>query len=125
MKQLSYDVKGENIYEVLTLKYDSQILYQGYVDDLVTSAAGNLELKLNYGEKTIYPVIARRYGEKILWLPTMPLKEAYNYIPMIFSLDQFTNLWETLKYDPQEDLEIVKDANLLDLKAICLRQVGD
>ena len=49
MKQLSYDVKGENIYEVLTLKYDSQILYMGYVDDLVTSITGDLELKLNYG----------------------------------------------------------------------------
>lgn len=120
MKQLIYETKGEKAYELLRLEYDSQIIYEGYTDDFITSVSGELELRLNYGGESTSPVIAKKFGETILWVPRKPIKENYRYSPIIFSLSQFTALWEYLRYNPQEDLDIIHDAIYEDIKLMWL-----
>ncbi|TCS95889.1 hypothetical protein [Hazenella coriacea] len=120
MKPLGYKTQGEITDEKLILEYDSQIIFEGYTDDLVTSITGDLELNLNFGKQSTFPVIARRYGEFILWIPKLPLDRDYIYTTLIFTLEQFIDLWTFLKYDPKDDLDIVKNISLEELKIMWL-----
>ncbi|MBN1046097.1 hypothetical protein DVW08_12140 [Clostridium botulinum] len=87
-------LSGDMYDEKISVKYDDMIIYNGYVDNLVTSkdVDSDVELKLNYSNQSNQSnVIARRLGEEILWIPNIKycFKEKYKYIPIIFSVAEF------------------------------------
>jgi hypothetical protein len=45
-----FDIKltGDLYNETCEIKYSDKLIYKGYVDELVTSENGNLEVHLNY-----------------------------------------------------------------------------
>ncbi|WLV24510.1 hypothetical protein QR721_12830 [Aciduricibacillus chroicocephali] len=116
MKKLDYRTFGDYTNELLSLEYDSHTIYEGYTDDLITSVTGDLELKLNYGRNIASSVVARKYGDHIVWIPKVPLDSDYKYITIIFNLKQFAELWTFLKYKVEDDLEIIKDISAEELK---------
>ncbi|MGY0691936.1 hypothetical protein ACW2QC_03985 [Virgibacillus sp. FSP13] len=120
MKKLDYKTYGEFTNELLNFKYDSQIIYEGYTDNLVTSVTGDLELKLNYGTSNTSSVIARKYGDHIVWIPKNPLDSDYRYKTIILNSEQFTELWTFLKYKAEDDLEIIKNISADELKLMWL-----
>ncbi len=120
MKKLEYKTVGEFSNERLTLTYDSQVIYEGYTDHLITSETNDLELKLNYGLGNTYPVIARRHGNHIIWIPKYPLAIDDSYQTIIFNVDQFNALWTYIKYEPEDDLSFIKDIRVDELKLVWL-----
>lgn len=116
MKKIDYHTYGEFTSELLILKYDSQIIFKGYTDSLVTSIAGDLELKLNYGTINTSSVIARKHGDHIVWIPKIPLNSDYIYKTIIFNSKQFAELWTFLNYKVEDDLELIKNVSVDELK---------
>ncbi|MCM2603434.1 hypothetical protein NDQ57_01785 [Rossellomorea marisflavi] len=116
MKKLDYKTYGEFPEEMLILKYDEQVIYEGYTDDLITSVTGDLELKLNHGRSNTSSVIARKYDEHILWIPKIPLDSDYVYNTIILNSDQFKELWTFLKYDAEADQEFIQNISADELK---------
>lgn len=107
-------LSGDIYDEKISIKYDDIIIYNGYVDNLVTSEDVDLdvELKLNYNNQSNYSnVIARRIGEDILWIPNVKycFKENYKYIPIIFSVAEFKKLWDSMRYNFQDDIDKIKE----------------
>ncbi|MDU1351057.1 hypothetical protein [uncultured Clostridium sp.] len=107
-------LSGDIYDEKINVKYDDIIIYNGYVDNLVTSEDidSDVELKLNYSNQSSQSnVIARRLGEDILWIPNIKycFKEKYKYIPIIFSVCEFKKLWDSMRYDYQDDINKIKE----------------
>ncbi|WP_061309260.1 hypothetical protein, partial [Clostridium botulinum] len=107
-------LNGDMYDEKISIKYEDTIIYNGYVDNLVTSedVDSDVELKLNYSNQSNYSnVIARRLGEDILWIPNVKycFKDKYEYIPIIFSVDEFKKLWDSMRYDFQDDIDKIKE----------------
>lgn len=107
-------LSGGTYDEKISIRYDNIVIYNGYVDDLVTSedVDSNIELKLNYSNESNHSnVIARRLGKDILWIPNKKycFKEDYKYIPIIFSVDEFKKLWDSMRYDFQDDIDKIKE----------------
>ncbi|WP_291562651.1 MULTISPECIES: hypothetical protein [unclassified Clostridium] len=106
-------LSGDIYDEKINIKYDDIMIYNGYVDNLVTSEDldSDIELRLNYDDKSNQSnVIARRLGENILCVPNIKycFKDKYKYIPIIFSLDEFKKLWEAMSYSFENDIEKIK-----------------
>lgn len=118
MKKLDYKTAGEFTNELITLQYDSEVIYEGYTDDLITSVTGDLEMNLNFGMNHSYSVVARRFGNFIVWIPKLPLAPHYRYEKIIFTLQQFKELWTFLKYEANDDLEIIKNISEVELKLV-------
>lgn len=107
-------LSGDIYDEKISIKYDDIIIYNGYVDDLVTSedVDSDVELKLNYSNQSNQSnVIARRLGDDILWIPNIKycFKEKYKYIPIIFSTDKFKKLLDSMRYNFEDDIEKIKE----------------
>ncbi|NFT07868.1 hypothetical protein FDF26_12480 [Clostridium botulinum] len=107
-------LSGDMYDEKISVKYDDMIIYNGYVDNLVTSkdVDSDVELKLNYSNQSNQSnVIARRLGEEILWIPNIKycFKEKYKYIPIIFSVAEFKKLWDSMRYNFQYDINKIKE----------------
>ncbi|WP_434297745.1 hypothetical protein [Clostridium sporogenes] len=107
-------LSGDIYDEKISIKYDDIIIYDGYVDNLVTSedVDSDVELKLNYSNQSNQSnVIARRLGDDILWIPNIKycFREKYKYIPIIFSVDEFKKLWGSMRYNFQDDIDKIKE----------------
>ncbi|MBN1052886.1 hypothetical protein DV092_12665 [Clostridium botulinum] len=107
-------LSGDMYDEKISVKYDDMIIYNGYVDNLVTSkdVDSDVELKLNYSNQSNQSnVIARHLGEEILWIPNIKycFKEKYKYIPIIFSVAEFKKLWDSMRYNFQDDINKIKE----------------
>ncbi|MDR5587391.1 hypothetical protein [Clostridium aquiflavi] len=107
-------LSGDMYDEKISVKYDDMIIYNGYVDNLVTSedVDSDVELKLNYSNQSNQSnVIARRLGEEILWIPNIKycFKEKYKYIAIIFSVAEFKKLWDSMRYNFQDDINKIKE----------------
>lgn len=105
---------GDIYDEKISIKHDDIIIYNGYVDSLVTSedVESDVELKLNYSNQSNQSnVIARRLGNDILWIPNIKycFKEKYKYIPLIFSVNEFKKLWDSMRYNFEDDIEKIKE----------------
>lgn len=109
---MEFILTGDIYYEEISIRYGDSIIYDGYVDNLVTSEDGELELQLNYGDKSDKNnVIARRIGDNIFWIPNIKycFKKQYIYLPILFSEDEFKRLWESMRYNPEDDLGQIKE----------------
>lgn len=107
-------LSGDIYDEKISIKYDDIIIYNGYLDNLVTSedVDSNIELKLNYSNQyNQNNVIARRLGEDILWIPNIKycFKEKYKYIPIILSVAEFKKLWDNMRYNFQDDINKIME----------------
>ncbi|AUM95038.1 MULTISPECIES: hypothetical protein [Clostridium] len=107
-------LSGDIYDEIISIKYDDIIIYDGYVDNLVTSedVDSDVELKLNYSNQSNQSnVIARRLEDNILWIPNIKFcfKEGYRYMPIIFSADEFKKLWDSMGYNFEDDIDKIKE----------------
>ena len=107
-------LSGDMYDEKISIKYDDIIIYDGYVDNLVTSedVDSDIELKLNYSNQSKSSnVIARGLGDDILWIPNEKycFKEKYEYIPIIFSVAEFKKLWDSMRYNFQDDINKIPE----------------
>ncbi|MCG3089817.1 hypothetical protein [Sporosarcina cyprini] len=118
--KLEYRTYGEVSKELLVLNYDSQIIYEGYTEDFVTSITGDLELNLNYGSSKSYSVVSRKYGDLIVWIPKLPVDMHYKCKTIIWTSKEFEDFWTFLKYVPSDDLEIIKEISACELKLVWL-----
>ena len=110
MDKIKYQLNSEIYDERIKIQYGNLIIYDNYVDDLVTSISGELELKLNFGSSTtVSPVIAKLIESQICLVPKCPkcFNNKYEYTPIIMSQEQFKELWTAMKYDPYSDIDYI------------------
>lgn len=108
MDIIKYQLDGEMYDEKIKIQYGNAVIYNNYVDDLVTSTSGTLEFKLNFEDlTTISPVIVKFIESQIILVPKCPecFNKKYNYIPIILSQEKFKELWTAMKYDDYEDIQ--------------------
>ena len=118
MEELKYSLNGEIYDEKIKIKYDDILIYYGYVDDLVTSISGELELQLNFGNyNNISSVICKKLNSSILCIPKISecFRDQYYYCPMIFSIEIFKDLWSSIRYNYNSDLQLIRQINLSDI----------
>ncbi len=110
MDKIKYQLNGEIYDEKIKIQYGNLIIYDNYVDDLVTSTSGELELNLNFGNSiTVSPVIAKLIESQVCLVPKCPkcFDNKYGYTPIIMSQEQFKELWTAMKYDPCSDMNYI------------------
>lgn len=118
---------GTSYEEKCKLYYKDQLLYDGYVEDLVTSLKGFLEIKLNYGHKNSLSTQVKRLGKKVLWIPIIEnsneilIKE---YRAIVFSLFEMNILWKKLRYELTGDLRYIINVDIQDLKKLWIVNSG-
>jgi hypothetical protein len=119
-----FDIKltGDLYNETCEIKYSDKLIYKGYVDELVTSENGNLEVHLNYGESDIIKFKIKRVGDIILWIPVkisnMHTIDIYDNI--IVNIREMEKLWEKLRYDFRDDEPLIDICTAIDLKLLWL-----
>jgi hypothetical protein len=60
--QLHLDMTGTMEQANCRITLRDSVLYEGYVDDLVTLVSGELTLRLNYGKSHSMPSVVKRVG---------------------------------------------------------------
>lgn len=105
-------------YEKITIEYDEHIIYDGYVVDLVETNNFDMQLNLNYGNKSFQnAVIIRKLKDHIIFIPQNPycFRENYKYILILITQNEMKNLWNGIKYDFEDDITIIKEINIEEL----------
>ncbi|MEG0772704.1 hypothetical protein [Clostridium sp.] len=122
--EIRIEFNGELYEQRCNLFYGDQLIYKGYVDNLVTSINGYLELKLNYGTSRISSVIVKKLGDIIFWIPIndRSVNEKYNNI--IISVSDMRSLWDKLGYDLTEDIHLISSISRMDLKLLWVINSG-
>ena len=120
---------GHGYEEVVELKlHNGTILYKGLCYHLVTSEDEEIELKLNFSQKSIVIRYSlKRIGKYIILIPNMEdyledyklfssLHKSFVTSPIIIKYEEIVDLWISLRYDTSElsTISIVND------KDICL-----
>lgn len=114
MDGLTYEITGEGTDKIVTLKVDSQLIYEGYAYSLVTSIDGVLQFKLNFGLSGVEYLYCIRNIEDYLLL--LPVKEQYRDAKqIIFSKFSLMKLWNELGYDFEDDKEYIANVNHSDI----------
>ncbi|WP_442601938.1 hypothetical protein [Paenibacillus sp. KN14-4R] len=114
MDGLTYEITGEGTDKIVTLKVDSQMIYEGYAYSLVTSIDGILQLKLNFGLSGVEYLYCIKNMEDYLIL--LPVNEQYRDIKqIIFSKFSLVKLWNELGYDFEDDKEYITNVNHSDI----------
>lgn len=114
MDSFTYKITGEGTDRIVTLKVESQIIYEGYSYSLVTSENNVLGLDLNFGFSGIEYLYSIKSLEEYLLL--LPVKEHYRYAKQfIISKSDLMNLWDGLGYDFEDDQEYITNANSTDI----------
>ena len=111
---LAWSFSGEGYGQVLTLEKQGARLFESVADDLVTSAAGGIVLRFNYGRNREYPHELRRLGSKFLMVPRFTdLSDEYYSLASaagrVIDQGQLLKLWESLRY-PVEELDEIAAA---------------
>lgn len=114
MDGLTYEITGEGTDKIVTLKVDSQLIYEGYAYSLVTSIDGVLQFKLNFGLSGVEYLYCIKNIEDYLLL--LPVKEQYRDAKqIIFSKFSLMKLWNELGYDFEDDKEYIANVNHSDI----------
>ncbi|BCN32360.1 hypothetical protein [Anaeromicropila herbilytica] len=123
---MDISIYGEDYYEKMMLEYEGKIIYQGYIDDFVTSEKGNLELKLNYDSNKNQSIILKKMKDKIVFVPNVEIcfSSEYNYEIMMISIKEFEDLWIKMKYNPSNDLELICEITNEDILLMWLLTSG-
>lgn len=122
--KIKIELYGEMYEQKCNVYYKEQILYSGYVDNLVTSVNGYLELKLNYGTNITTPTIIKRLGNIILWIPTDNIKLNEKYLNVIISIEEMAEIWKMLGYELKDDMYLINYATNKDLKSLWVANSG-
>ncbi|WP_322906180.1 hypothetical protein [Paenibacillus campi] len=114
MNSLTYTIKGEGTDRIVTLKVDSQMIYEGYAYSLVTSVDGVLQFKLNFGLSGVEYLYRMKNIEDYLLL--LPVNEQFRDAKqIIFSKSSLMKLWDELGYDFEDDKEYITAVNHSDI----------
>ncbi|MFD2701950.1 hypothetical protein ACFSVM_15910 [Paenibacillus shunpengii] len=114
MDSFTFKIIGEGTDKIVTLKVESQIIYEGPSYCLVTSVDNVLGLRLNFGFTWIEYLYSIKSLEEYLLL--LPVKEHYRYAKQfIFSKSDLMKLWDGLGYDFEDDQAYITDANPTDI----------
>lgn len=109
--------------EKCRLSYKSKIIYFGYIDDLMTSNNGSLQLNLNYGGEKTTIVNIKRFIDKYFWIPIWT--NNYNIKPLvILSLEEMEYIWNKLGYDFADEEKYIKMMNHNDMKLFWMLNSG-
>jgi hypothetical protein len=115
------EIDGQYEQAVCTIQMNARTLFRGYVDDLVTSASGELLLNLNFGQYGInYPVRVKAMGEYALLIPVTLDPRSDEGQPLVIALSDMVTLWTRLGYDPEPDLSALIPITSADLKFLWL-----
>ena len=105
-------LSGEMYDEEVNIKYDNVTIYDGYLWDLLADdESSNIMLSLNYNDKRNQSNVIPRYlGKDILWIPDTGccFEKDYKYMPMILSVCEFKELWESMKWDFERVINRIK-----------------
>ena len=111
--QLKFVFEGSSYSQTLTLKYENSIVFHGVADDLVTSANGDLGLRLNFGSSQVFFHSLKLAGSFVVLVPFIAAPNTQGYLESVkgavlaWPLEDFTNLWKELRYDDAELAELV------------------
>lgn len=118
MQFLSIELEGDGYSQTLKLWLEpGNLLYQGLVDDLVTSIKGELQLKLNFGKQVIYDFYIKKFTNHILLIPELPIKHTHrvdNFKTILLAQESLESLWKQLHY-PIEELNSIPSVTHADL----------
>lgn len=114
--------QGDSYEEKCIINYHGQTIYDGYVDDLVTSVNGYLEVRLNYGTQSKLSTRIKKLGNMILWVPLnmANVELVKKYKTIVLSYSDMDELWDKLGYTLEDDLPLINNATSEDLKLIWL-----
>jgi hypothetical protein len=118
------ELYGQIYDQQCNLYYGEQLIYTGYVDDLVTSINGYLEVKLNYGTTRTLSVVVKKLGDVMFWVPVKyeNLDELYKTI--IISENDMQNIWNELGYDLADDMYLISNIGKVELKTLWIINSG-
>ena len=100
--------EGSDYDQTLTLFYDEFLAFSGIADDLVTSANGELQVRLNFSGGEGYLHTLRLSSEFVVLVPVISNADAETYLRLssgmvlAWPLKDVVSLWEQLRYDPKE-----------------------
>lgn len=102
------------------MKYKSQVVYNGYVDDFVTSINGYLEVTLNFATQSKLRIRVKKLGSIFLWVPfsLSNLDLIRKYETIILSYSDMVELWTKLGYSLEDDLRLISEVTSEDLKLL-------
>jgi len=123
---MDISIYGEDYYEKMILEYEGKVIYQGYIDDFVTSQKGDIELKLNYGSKKNHSIILKKMKDKIVFVPNVDIcfSKEYNYEIIMISIKEFEDLWIKMRYNPSDDLKLIGEITNEDILLMWLLSSG-
>ncbi|WP_194868954.1 hypothetical protein [Pseudoalteromonas sp. PPB1] len=113
---LKYSFYGFDYDQTLDLHSFGFNVFNGVADDLVTSANGDLQVRLNYNGDIGYLHNLRIANDVVVFVPVVSDVEVEGYLRstnsfvLICPLDELKELWSALRYEPYE-LEELKEAN--------------
>lgn len=107
MDFIRYEFYGEGYDEKIIIKYLDFVIYDNYVDNLVTSVSSEIELNLRFkGSSMLSPVIVKLINSQVILIPKYPecFSCDYRYISIFFSQEKFREIWTAMRYDADIDI---------------------
>ncbi|WP_048000964.1 hypothetical protein [Lactiplantibacillus herbarum] len=125
---LAVKVAGEYFDKQAKITYNGQVIHDGYIEDLVTSLDGELELEFNYGAQQVSSVIVKQFTNKIIFIPTEfeAFDADYQYVPVCLTIGEFGKLWQIMGYGEslEDSLKFVSPLTNKDLELVWVANSG-
>lgn len=91
---LAVKVAGEYFDKKVRITYNGQVIHDGYIEGLVTSLDGELELEFNYGSQQVSSVIVKQFTNKIIFSQlnskrSMPIISMCRYVLQLENLASY------------------------------------
>ncbi|AEB75055.1 hypothetical protein [Clostridium botulinum] len=116
---LRIEFLGEFYNEECNLYYNNDILYSGYVDDLVTSINNCLAFKLNYGKNKTCITVLKKLQDKIFFIPIQNINLNIHK-NIIVNISEIEMVWEKIGYDFDDDINLINEIDKRELKLLWL-----
>lgn len=123
---LTTKIYGEAFDEKIKIIFNTEVIHDGYTEDLITSQNDFLELKLNYGTRKNSSVIIKRIEDTIIFVPieSQLLSSDYMYHPVSMSFNELSDVWTRMGYDINDDKDYIPTLEKKDLELIWLANSG-